>query len=292
MIDEAYVDVMHKQRARICYHVAGDGPPVLLIHGWGVSWRLWQDTMVDLAQAGYRVYAPDNIGCGQSSKPLLAYTLSDYNGYIDAFIDALGLGRIIVGGHSLGGHLALSLALRRPQQVSRLVLVSPAFSPLRQMTPTRAELLLAAASLPLLGELALALAPRRLVRSYISQPWGGFYQPQRLPSGTIDRVVADYLDHATPLVCNTVRHLVVGALPGSRRSRYGTDLLPRVGVVSAPALLVWGQHDALLRPAAYRLLAERLPTVTTCVIADAGHSPQIEAPDAFRRALLAFVAAV
>ena len=192
-------------------------------------------------------------------------------------------------GHSLGGHLALSFALRRPQQIEKLVLVGPAFNLPRQVPLTRAALPLTLAGLPLLGELAFALAPKSLMRWHIGRPWGGFHRPERLPEGVLDRVVADYLDHATSLVCNTLCYLTLNALPGLRRLRRDADLLPLAAGVHVPVLLVWGEHDALLRPAVYQLLAQRLPCVTTCAIADAGHSPQIEAPDDFKRALLAFV---
>jgi len=289
MMHEADIDVVCGQSMRIHYHAIGEGPTVLLLHGWAMSWHLWKGAMLALARAGYRAVAPDLIGCGQSSKPWLFYTPGDYGRCIEAFLDALRPGKVVVAGHSLGGYLALWLALRRPQQVAKLALVGPAFSLLRQIALTRAELLLTLAGLPLLGELSLAVAPRAALRWMLSRPWGGFYRPERLPDGMIDQVVADLLDNATPLVCNTIRLLLLGSLPGVGRTGLSTDLLPRAPAVAAPTLLVWGERDALLRPDAYRLLAARLPHVTLRPVAEAGHSPQIEAPEEFMRSLLAFL---
>jgi pimeloyl-ACP methyl ester carboxylesterase len=288
MIEERQIDLSGRLRARITYHVAGDGPPVLLLHGWGASWYLWQETMTVLAAAGYRAIAPDHIGCGGSSKPLLLYSARDYGVYLDAFTDALGLDKFVLVGHSLGGLLAMAYAIRHRQRVQRLVVVGPAFNILRQLTPTRAHVLFWLAGLPLLGEIGLALMPARVLRAVLSRPWGGLYRPDRLPVEFLDRMAADLCEHATPLVCNTLFCLFLGALPGLRR--FGdADVYARLGQVDMPTLVVWGEHDALLRPAAFADLAAHLPQATTCVLADAGHTPPVEAPQQFLRALMQFM---
>lgn len=289
MIREEFVDLAGGRRARVCYHVAGDGPAIVLLHGWAASWYLWQDTMLALAEDGYRVYAPDHIGCGDSSKPLCLYTPQDYDAYLSGFLAALRLERVILVGHSLGGHIALSYALNHPQQVVQLALVDPAFSPLRQLARTRAGLLLVLAGLPLIGELLLTLTPHRLLRRILGRQHGGFYRPDRLPPAFLDRMVVDYLDHASPLVCNSIRYLSIFSLPVLRRIRPDADLLPRLGELTAPALLVWGEQDALLNPAAYALLAAALPHVTARPIVEAGHTPPMEAPGEFQRALFDFL---
>jgi pimeloyl-ACP methyl ester carboxylesterase len=288
MVREEHVDLADGLDARITYHVVGDGPPVVLLHGWGASWYLWQETMLALAAAGYRAYAPDHIGCGQSSKPWLLYTPRDYVRHVEAFVAALGLDEFILVGHSLGGHIALSYTLRNPRHVARLVLVGAAFSPLRQITPTRAEALLMLAGLPLLGELSLVLLPARLMRWCFSQPWGGFYQPDHLPPQFLDQMAADYT-RAMPLVCNSIRYLVLCSMPGLRRIWRDADLLPYLGRVTAPALVVWGEHDALLRPSSFALLASRLAHGAARPIAQAGHTPPMEAPQEWQRALLEFL---
>lgn len=289
MIREEYVDLAAGRRARVCYHVAGDGPAIVLLHGWATSWYLWHDTMLALAEAGYRVYAPDHIGCGDSGKPLCLYTPRDYDTYLCGFLAALGLERVILVGHSLGGHIALSYALNHPQQVERLALVDPAFSPLRQLARTRAGLLLVLAGLPFIGGLLLTVTPHRLLRRVLGTRHGGFYRPDRLPPAFLDRMVVDYLDHAAPLVCNSIRYLFLFSLPGLRRLRRDADLLPRLGEVTVPALLVWGEHDALLSPASFALLAAALPQVTARPITEAGHTPPMEAPGEFWNALSGFL---
>lgn len=289
MIREEHVDLPAGLRARITYRVAGDGPAVVLLHGWAASWYLWQDTMTALAAAGYRVYAPDHIGCGDSSKPWLFYTPHDYDAYLSGFLAALGLEHVILVGHSLGGHIALSYALNHPQQVERLALVDPAYSPLQQLAPTRGALLLALAGLPPIGELGLTLAPHRLLRWAIGRQGGGFYRPDKLPPAFLDRIVADYLDHASPLVCNSIRYLFLFSLPGLRRLRRDADLWPRLAELAMPALVIWGEHDALLRPSSFSLLASGLPGAVAQPITEAGHTPPMEAPAEFQQALFGFL---
>jgi pimeloyl-ACP methyl ester carboxylesterase len=274
---------------RITYRVAGGGPAVVLLHGWAASWWLWQDTMPALADAGYRAIAPDHIGCGDSDKPLAAYTPATYAAYLSDFVDALGLDRFDLVGHSLGGHIALSYALAHGGRLGRLIVVDPAYSPLRQACATRAELLLVASGLPILGELALALTPARLLRWIIGQPWGGFYRPERLEAAFLDQMVADYLMRASPLVANGIPYLVLFSLPGLSALRADADLRPRLAELAMPVMVAWGECDALLRPASFAALAAAIPGCTVLRISEAGHTPPIEAPQQFREALLQFL---
>ena len=236
---------------RVAYRVAGEGPVVLLLHGWAASWRLWRGAMLALADAGYCAVAPDHVGCGDSDKPLVAYTPATYAAYLASFVDVLGLDRFDIAGHSLGGHIALSYALAHGERLRRLVLVNPAYSPLRQMSATRAELLLVTAGLPVVGEMALALTPVRLLRWILGRPWGGFHMAERLPAGFLDDIVADYLMRASPLVANSILYLVLFSLPGLAALKRDADLRPRLAELALPVMVVWGERDALLSPRSF-----------------------------------------
>ena len=289
MIDVRKVEITSGIKASIVCRTVGDGPPVLLLHGWAASWHLWEETMLALAAAGFRAYAPDHIGCGESSKPFCAYTPRDLALYVEGLRAALGLDRFALVGHSLGGHMALSYALAHPEHVERLALVDPAYAPLRQIKPSVSQVMLAAVGLPLLGELALTLTPVRLLRWVIGQSWGGFYQPERLPSDFLDRMAIDYLAKASPLVANTVTYLLLSSLPGLSRLKRDADLRARVGEISMPSIVFWGQHDALLSPASFSRLAAAMPTALAWPIRDAGHTPPLESPQTFNPALVAFL---
>ncbi len=107
-------------------HVAGDGDPVLLLHGSGPgvsAWANWRLTIPDLARR-FRVIAPDIVGFGFTDRPeQVTYDLDTWTSHALGVLDTLGIERAHVVGNSFGGSLALSLAIRHPDRVSRLVLM-------------------------------------------------------------------------------------------------------------------------------------------------------------------------
>jgi pimeloyl-ACP methyl ester carboxylesterase len=105
---------------------AGDGPPVLLLHGFPDSWRLWRHQISALADAGHRVIAPDLRGFGDSAKPeaVEAYRMRALVTDVVGVLDALGVERADVAGHDWGASLAWVLGMFVPDRVSRLAAVS------------------------------------------------------------------------------------------------------------------------------------------------------------------------
>ncbi|SHF80208.1 Pimeloyl-ACP methyl ester carboxylesterase [Microbulbifer donghaiensis] len=99
---------------------------VLLLHGKNFSGAYWRDTIAALTELGYRVIAPDQIGFGKSSKPLrFQYSLHAMADHTHTLLNKLGIDKVAVVGHSMGGMLATRYALMYPQQVEKLVLVNP-----------------------------------------------------------------------------------------------------------------------------------------------------------------------
>lgn len=107
-------------------HVHGDGPPVLLLHGSGpgvTAWANWRLTIPVLARR-FHVIAPDIVGFGFTQRPEdVTYDLDTWTSHAIGVLDALGIERAHVVGNSFGGSLALSLAIRHPDRVDRLVLM-------------------------------------------------------------------------------------------------------------------------------------------------------------------------
>ncbi len=108
---------------RIAYRTAGpdNGPPVVLIHAFASQSASWDTTVTSLAAGGYRVIAPDLRGHGRSQRTA-TYALDDFTRDLTALLDALALAQVRLIGHSLGGHLALRLAMLTPTRVSHLVI--------------------------------------------------------------------------------------------------------------------------------------------------------------------------
>jgi pimeloyl-ACP methyl ester carboxylesterase len=120
-LEERRVD-LDGGRVNAC--VAGDGPPVLLLHGLAGSWRYWYRTVEALSDR-HTVIAPDLPGFGHSSPLAGAYTADRLAALLHDACVALGAGQATVVGHSFGGSVALALATRRPQTVGALLLAAP-----------------------------------------------------------------------------------------------------------------------------------------------------------------------
>ncbi|HEU5099594.1 MAG TPA: alpha/beta fold hydrolase, partial [Roseiflexaceae bacterium] len=113
--------------ARIAYQVAGDGPPVVLVHGLSGSGRWWRRTIGALTPH-WRVYTVDLIGFG-ASRGRLQFSLAEAAGYLLRWMDQLGIECASLVGHSMGGLIVAELAADAPERVERLVLVDPAALP-------------------------------------------------------------------------------------------------------------------------------------------------------------------
>ena len=108
---------------RIAYQRKGEGPPLVLLHGWPLASREWR-RQIDGLSDEFTVVAWDAPGAGASSDPPDTFGLADWADCLAAFIEALGLGRVHVAGLSWGGGLALELYRRHPTVLRTLILVS------------------------------------------------------------------------------------------------------------------------------------------------------------------------
>lgn len=113
---------------RIPYEVAGEGEPVILVHGLSGSTRWWDMTVPALATR-YRVYLIDLPGFGLMSRAEGGFILSEAASWLSSWMEAVGLKRVHLVGHSMGGYISAVLAARRPELLHRLVLVAPAGVP-------------------------------------------------------------------------------------------------------------------------------------------------------------------
>lgn len=116
--------VVHGRRVRVL-ECDGGGPPVVLLHGLGLSAGSWRPHLPLLAAAGFRVLAPDLPGFGRSAPPLAGYSIPDTAAWLDRFAEAEGLPTAAWVGHSLSAQSLLRLARDRPERVTALILAAP-----------------------------------------------------------------------------------------------------------------------------------------------------------------------
>lgn len=240
----------------------GAGPPLLLLHGLGALGRFWEPLAPFLAPQA-RLLAPDLPGHGESA-PLPSPTLPEGVRWLVRLLDALGLDRVSLVGHSLGGTLALALALRCPERVLRLVLIAPPGLGPAVGWPLR---LLA---LPRVGPFLYALLgrwPSLALRGLV-------HDPRTVPRDLLDRLARQRRRRGGQVL----RLLRQGVGPRGLHS----PLLPEEPLrrLPHPVLLVWGAEDRTVPlENGLRGLA-LLPRSRLAVLPACGHWPPVERPEA------------
>jgi pimeloyl-ACP methyl ester carboxylesterase len=254
--------------ARIRFVEAGSGAPLLLIHDYLASRVAWEDVLPHLAQR-FRVIVPDLPGFGESEKPPPSRYRYDFDGFSESLVDlvaALGLGRVSMCGHAMGGAVALTLAATHAHVVDRLVLVSPLVYPPRPDTLSRIV------GVPVLGPLLFKqLYGRALFRSRFAAGGASSHRVDHLFE-LFDVPAAREAAYATMLAMLDTRPL--------------TASVPRV---TAPTLVTWGRGNRASPVEQGRRLARELRGARFEVF-DCGPSPAEECPDAFASAVVAFLA--
>ncbi len=252
------------------YLMAGEGPPLLLLHGVGDNAFDWQWVMPALAHT-YQVYALDLPGSGGSAKPLPDYSPAFFARFATAFLDALGVERAAVVGNSLGGLVGLRLALSGPERVAALGLVSSGGLG-REVTYALRSL-----ALPGFGKLAVAWGKRRpgALQRALGRSALLFAHPWRVPREWIkEQYRLARLPGFLEAQLATVRAQV--GLRGQREV-----LVDRLSHLKVPTLVVWGARDRVLPYSQGQEAAARLPEGTLELVPDCGHAPHVEQPERF-----------
>lgn len=274
---------------RIRWTEAGDGPLVLLLHGFPDHGASWREQLPALAQAGVRAVAPDLRGYGGTERPhdVAAYDLDVLAADVVALVERLGEGRARgVVGHDWGGAIAWHVAMHHPDRLERLAILNaphPATfaralrSPLQHVRSAYVYL----AQLPWLPERAVSMRDgwllRRAMRRMVQRP--GALDEEALRA-QVAAVVGDDRARA-PLAYYraAVRRMLRG-----RRGPVGMR-----GIVEHPTLVLWGDRDPVLRPGLTEGLERWVPQVRVQRFPGAGHWVHWDAAEAVSLALSAFL---
>jgi pimeloyl-ACP methyl ester carboxylesterase len=265
---------------RVAYRVAGDGPPIVLIHGITSDSSIWERVMPGLARE-HTVIAPDLPGHGSSDKPKGDYSLGAHACCVRDLLLALGHERVTLVGHSLGGGIAMQFSYQFPEMCDRLVLVDSGG------LGRDVSVLLRAASLPG-SELVLPLlASSRLLG--VGARLGGALGRVGLRLGTDleqmargHNTLSDGASRAAFL--HTLRAVVD---PAGQR----IDATNRLYLAERmPLLLIWGERDSIIPVAHGRAAHARMSRSRLEVLERSGHFPMLDEPECFLEVLLDFVA--
>jgi pimeloyl-ACP methyl ester carboxylesterase len=258
-----FAEVQLPTGVRLHYAEQGDpaGEPVILLHGYSDSWFSWS-RVLPLFPSSWRVYALDQRGQGDSDRPEAGYRMRDLGADVVAFMDAKGIRRATVVGHSLGGFVAQQVAVQAPDRVERLVIV--ASGPDVRMVNGVAEL--EAAILGLADPVPVEFI-REFQASTIHVP---------VPPGFYERVVAE----SAKLPARVWHALMRGMME---------EPAVELRSVRFPTLLVWGEKDAVFPRATQDGLQARIPGARLVVYPETGHAVHWERPEQFAEDLRDFM---
>lgn len=247
---------------------AGEGPPVVLLHGLGATNASMLPTMHDLA-ADHRVIAPDLPGFGDSAKPVRAYHARFFSRWLVSLLDELGIERAHLVGNSMGGRIAIEVGLSHPDRVERLALFAPAvaFRRLRQFVPLVRLLRPELAAVPM-------VVPRSTVIGALEQM---FSRGDRLQQAWYHAATDEFLRvfssrRGRIAFFSAAREIYLDHPFGER------GFWSRLRGLSRPALFVWGDRDPLVPARFARHVEAGVPGARSVVLPDCGHVPQFEHP--------------
>lgn len=264
-------------RQHLSTYVMGSGPPLLLLHGLGAFKVTWVPLLSTFA-GNHRVIVPDLPGHGGSSKPTAEYTPRFFSNAMLRLLDELGVERAAVVGNSLGGRVAIELALSNPNRVASLALLDPALPGFRWRS-------IAAFSRVIPTELMGFPVPLRerwmelAIRQLFARPGS---LPRQVHAVAAREFVRIYRDPAARMAfLSALRHLV---------SERPDPFFASMDRVTQPALVIFGERDRLVPPRLGVRLVQQLPDAQLVVLPGVGHVPQIEAMDETLEHVMSFLA--
>lgn len=249
----------------IAYREQGDGPPLVLLHGWPLDSREWWRQLRDLS-TDFRVVAWDAPGAGSSSDPPAHARMPDWADWLAGFMDALALESAHVAGLSFGGGLALEFFRRHPNRVRSLILLS-AYAGWGGSLPA--------------DEVAARLA---LIRRNVTLP------PEEWVPALIDTLLPEGSDAAlVEELTQMLSEAHPAATPIALEAFADSDLRESLGNVDVPTLMVYGELDVRSPRAVWEPIHTAIAGAEIVVIPGVGHMVDMQAPERCNSEIRAFL---
>ncbi len=253
---------------RLAYTDEGPGPAVVLLHGFPLGRAMWKEQVAAIGSM-YRVIAPDLRGHGDSPAPDGDYTIDEMADDVVELLDTLGLDvPVVVGGLSMGGYIALSLAERYPERIRALLLMdtrAAADSP--EVAARREELAQAVLSAGNPSPVIDAMIPR------LFSPWISDNRPELV----------------TPLRRVMERNAARGVVGALRAMATRPDRTPVLPGIRVPTLVLVGEEDVVTTPVEHQAMADAIPGARLEVVPRAGHLAPYENPPVANGVILRFL---
>ena len=247
------------------YLSAGEGEPLVLLHGAGGGAVLW-GSIIDLLSKHFHVIAPDVVGYGESDKPGALYDKKFFSSWFCRFCDSLNMGKINLLGNSQGGAISIQFALENPDRIKKLILVDSAGLGRWGISPGAMFNMVAANIFP----------TRRTVQKIVKYL---VYKTDHFP-------YPDGIDYLVEVIRSTGGKFPFLKGKGRAVAPFSLDELRQI---KSPALIIWGAKDRILPLSHGKKGYEKIPDARLRIIHDAGHTPFIDAPEEFKDIVLHFI---
>lgn len=237
------------------YKIVGQGPAILILHGWGRGSDSYTEVMEGIAKEGYQVVVPDLPGFGKSLPPSFVWGVDEYVEFVKNFADALALQKFVLLGHSFGGSVATKFTIKYPEQVRKLLLVDSAAIRRKRLKK----------------EIQKAVV--HFLHQFSFLPFYGFIR--KIAYRTLFRS-SDY-------------SLMEGVMKETYLKVIGENISHMFSQISVPTLLVWGEKDGITPLAHAYFMKENIPGATLEIIPNVRHNPHREAPETLVKKILEFI---
>lgn len=254
-----------------------EGPVLVLIHGSNASLHTWEPWVAELGGT-YRIVSMDLPGHGLTGRvPGDDYSREAMAGFVIEIMDALGVERFAVGGNSMGGGVSAMIALENPDRVSALILVNSAGIPVERDADD-VPLAFRLAGMPVISKVMRYVLPRSVVEEGLQKVFVD-------QSKVTDEMVARYFDltlHEGNRDATRIRF-------SQNMARDEVAFAARLGEISMPTLIIWGDKDGLIPVSAAHEFKARIPHAELVIYENVGHIPMEEVPGESAGAVAAFL---
>lgn len=231
------------------YKIAGEGKPLLVLHGWGGSSDSWIKTQRILADQDYKVICPDFPGFGKSVPPNTPWGIDDYAKWVNDFADSLNLKEFFVTAHSFGGRIAIRFGIKYPQRIKSLILCASAGIKPKPGLKTR-------------------------IIYWIARIGNAIFTPKHLTR---------FKDAARNLFYIFLRNKdyvkANGTMKETIKKIFEEDLLPDLSKVKTKTLIIWGEIDKMVPLKYAYIFNEKIKDSKLEILPKIGHSPHLEVPE-------------
>jgi len=241
------------------YKIAGSGPAILVLHGWGGSSNSWVKVLDILSQKGYQVIVPDLPGFGKTIEPYSAWGVSEYADFALQFAEKLKLDGFFLVGHSFGGRTAIKFSSLNPDKLKGLVLVDSAGLHRVQNLSLRQKIVIKGSKLfHFLGSLPVLYGFLRKIAYVFSGARDYYFIKSQIMKETFKKIIKEDLADCLPLI-------------------------------KIRTLIVWGEKDKITPLNIAYLLKEKITDSELEIMPRLGHNLHLESPENLSEIILKFL---